>query len=243
MKFLSKVGLYALIILAFSCSKEEETPTSPLPAKGCFDQRTYTEQLPNLDFEDWSSPLESAGRYEEPCGGVWATGNGGTVLDDSKVTTVKTTDAQNGMFGAKMTTVLAFGLVSGGSIYAGKFKLNLADPAKSAKQGVPFDLRPLSFNGFFKYQPVNGDSANIIVLLTRFNNMTNKRDTVAFNQLPTYDLTNVYTEFKIDLNYNYPSGNLDPDTIVVNFTSSKGAEFFKGEVGSTLYIDNCKFTY
>ena len=235
-------GIFIISIVFLSCSKEEDKKESPKPTAGCFDQRTYTDQLPNMDFEEWGSPLESAGKYEEPCGGVWATGNGGVALSNL-TTTTKTTDAQNGTFAAKMTTVLALGLISGGSIFAGEFELDLGNPANSALLGVPFSERPIGLKGYYKYLPVGGDSANIMVVLTKFNASSGRRDTIAYGAMPEKSAVDTYTEFNLTLDYNYPMGTATPDTIVVNFTSSKAAQEFKGQVGSTLFIDNCRFTY
>jgi len=234
--------LSACILFVFSCSKDEEEVQAPVQTLGCFDMVTYTDQLPNFDFNEWGTPIESGGKYEEPCGGIWASGNAGTSLT-GQVTTTKTSDTQNGAYAVQMTTISAQGLIAGGSIYAGKFKLDINNTAKSARLGMPFTFKPISMAGYFKYSPINGDSSNIIVLLTKYNASTKKRDTVGWANQPGYAEVTAYTEFDLIIDYNYPAGNEKPDTVVVNFTSSKAAEFFKGEIGSTFTIDNCTFKY
>ncbi|HAW53072.1 MAG TPA: hypothetical protein DCX54_12200 [Flavobacteriales bacterium] len=237
-----KLILASAVLFALSCSKKKDDPSAPIVTLGCFDRPDYTNQLPNFDFDEWGTPIESGGKYETPCGGIWSSGNPGTALT-GQVTTYKTTDAISGDYAVEMTTISSQNLIAGGSIYVGKFKLNLNNTAKSAKLGMPFTYKPVSMTGFYKYTPVNGDSSNIIILLTKYNQTTGQRDTVGFANQPGYDLVSTYTAFELVVDYNYPAGNEKPDTVVVNFTSSKAAEFFKGEIGSTFKIDNCKFTY
>lgn len=242
MNLSKKLILCSSVVLVISCSKKEEDTPPPVVTAGCFERADYTDQLPNFDFDDWGTPIESGGKYEEPCGGVWASGNAGTALS-GLVTTSKTTDAISGTHAVEMKTVSAQNLIAGGSIYIGKFRLNINNTAKSAVLGMPFTYKPNSMTGYFKYMPVNGDSSNIIILLTKYNTDTKQRDTVAFANQPGYDNVTTFTAFDLMFDYNYSAGNEKPDTVVVNFTSSKAAEFFIGEIGSTFIVDNCKFTY
>ena len=246
MKYLY-VSLIAILLLILSCSKEDDPeviPTIPV-VDSCFIVKPYTDQLPNFDFEEWGNPESSGGKFEEPCGGIWATGNGGSALTGT-IITQKDTDAQNGTYAAKLVTKRTFGnILAAGSIFTGRFELNLSEPIKSAILGIPFTEKPKSMDGYYKYTSVNADSAQIMVLLTKYNSVDKNRDTVGYGLFVEYNTITAYTAYSALIDYNYSASASIPDTVVVSYTSSKGAseKEFKGEVGSTLFVDNGKFIY
>jgi len=110
--------------------------------------------LPDYSFENWSSVS-----VESP--DDWYTYNemlAGMGLENIN----KTADANAGMYAAEMTTVQE--PVYGDTIPA---MLSLAD-INSQTSLVPYNASPATFSGAYKYAPVNGDQAFIMV--TFYNN-------------------------------------------------------------------------
>ena len=238
------------VVMVLSCTKEEEVPviTTPDPqVDSCFIVLPYTDQLPNFNLEEWGNPENSGGRYEEPCGGIWASGNGGSVLAGGYLVLAKESiDVHEGAYAAKLVThQTSLGILAAGSLFTGKFILNWSKPFESARLGIPFSKKPKSLDGYYKYTSVNSDSAQVLVLLTKYNSVAKKTDTVGFGTFTEYNTVTSYTAYSTIIDYNYSAGNDIPDTLVVSFTSSAGSatEDLLGEVGSTLYVDDAKFVY
>ncbi|MDZ7741084.1 MAG: PCMD domain-containing protein [Bacteroidota bacterium] len=107
--------------------------------------------------------------------------------------------------------------------------------------GKPYTETPTKFTGWYKYAPVNGDSAGVGVILTKYNTATAQQDTVATAVSAITGITDTYTRLEIDFDYLLPG--INPDTITVVLTSSGDAGNFQGEVGSTLIIDDISLEY
>ena len=212
-----------------------------LDAATAFAQNTPT--LPNLSFETWMTA--SSGRYKEPDGGVWATPN--PTLDILLPTglppapTQQTTDAHAGASAVYMKTGTILGQNAAGTLFTGKFSLNISNPAASAKLGTPFNGRPARFKGWYKSHPVNGDSATAYIRLTRKNITTGQRELVGKAALLQKATVSTYTQFDLPITYFVPDA---PDTIVVVFTSSAGgANPLAAKPGSEMWIDDVTLEY
>jgi hypothetical protein len=203
------------------------------------------QQLPNSDLEEWTLfPSSNAlfKDYEEPSGGVWSSGNGvAHIAPNSIPPTTKTTDAHSGQFAARLETQTVFGQIASGSLFTGRFELDLGNPRNSAKLGVPFSALPMRFRGWYKYQPVNGDSCSVNCELTRWDTQSQQRVTIARARSVYRDAAATWTEFDLPLQYSV-QGVL-PDSITMSFASSAGAEFLKGVQGSTMHIDDLSLVY
>lgn len=112
--------------------------------------------------------------------------------------------------------------------------------------GFPISDKPIKLKGFYKFinpniQPNNvPDSAYVNVLLTKYNQPLNTRDTISFTE---YNLgeQNSYSPFEIDLNY---LNTQNPDSIGIYFRTS----YFQGPSDNTaecnyLYLDNLSLEY
>ena len=237
------------ILFAFSCSKEDDDTGSTKPKQDpdCFATTSYTDQLPNMDFENWGYPDSSDNKYRDPCGGIFASSNAVSAQFDL-ITSQRSADAQNGDYAANIVTGSFFGgvLLAPGILFVGEFtsyQLDLQKLLSNARFGVPFTERPASFQGFHKYTSVNGDSAYIAVMLSRYDQQNKIKDTVGFGELTIRNTITQYTEFDIPIDYNYAAGTEQPDSVAIVFISSKEIEDLLGEDGSSLWVDNCKFTY
>lgn len=187
-------------------------------------------QIPDGDFENWSNG--GAGFYEQPASGWWASLN---PLRDigGPVTLEKSTDAHSGNYSALITTKQFGTLLVPGVLVSGTFNL-LAAPNYFTR-GRPYTGRPSSFSGWYKYLPVNGDSAGIGMQLTRWDAAQGKRDTVGEAGIVLYLAANGWTQYAIPIFY-YSQDQ--PDTLIVAATPSFAGANFIGQVGSQLWIDD-----
>lgn len=191
--------------------------------------------LPNMDLEEWITYPN----YENPAPeGVWASAN--KVVDllpgVYPVLLFKSEDSYSGTYAAKARTDSASGMpLLTGSLSTGLFNVNLLNPLKSLITGVPYKSKPTKFQGYYKYFGVGGDSCEIRTTLSKWNAATKERDVIGEVVYRTTDLVDVYTFF--DLEVVYFSAE-EPDTIDVVFAASAGGEYFKGKIGSTIYVDD-----
>ena len=249
---MNKLNKYFLLAgcLTFimSCSKDDDEETStPTTPSDCFEQQSYTDQLPNMDFETWGYPDSSENKYLEPCGGVWTSSNAISSQLDVR-TSLRTTDAQSGKYAVMIKTEGVFGglVLAPGIFFSGKFlsyELDLEKLLSNAEFGVPFTEKPKSLKGFHKYISVNGDSAYVAIMLSKYNTSNKTKDTVGFGELIIYNSISNYTQFDIGVDYSYSAGTEIPDSVAIIFTPSKGIEDLVGGIGSTLFVDNCSFGY
>ncbi len=87
------------------------------------------------------------------------------------------------------------------------------------ESGTPFTSKPTTFSGFYKYNDQGtGDSAEVTVVLKRYNTLTMSRDTVAYS-VKTLPATASYTSFTVNINDLMPG--VTPDSIIIMFNSSK----------------------
>lgn len=245
--------MLAALVLLFACSKkddDDDTPTTPPTPVGCFDQVAYTDQLPNQEFENWGFPDSSGNKYQEPCGGVWTSSN--AISNELDLICVKkSATSQTGSAAVEIKTnginLLGNQVVVPGFFFCGKYKsyagINIFDPLASIEFGVPFTKKPASLKGFQRYTSVNGDSAYIAVLLSKYNPTKKMKDTIGFGDLTIKNSSTSYSEFNVTIDYKPEFTSELPDSVVVLYTSSKGIESLVGEIGSTLLIDNCTFVY
>lgn len=155
--------------------------------------------------------------------------------------------------------------LTGGDVYAGNYSLKLISnqmifgdevvflpgvagtlyidiAAIDCELGEPFTSRPTAMKGWYKYEPVNGDSAAIEVFLQ------NDDIPLGGGKQIINNTVNTWTEFTIPISYDYEQ---TPNTIVILFVASAAYDFTsittllqcKGQVGSTLYLDDVEFVY
>jgi len=196
--------------------------------------------LPNMDMEEWITYPN----YENPAPeGVWASAN--KVVDllpgIYPVLLFKSEDSYSGTYAAKARTDSASGMpLLTGSLSTGLFNVNLQNPLKSLITGVPYKSRPTKFQGYYKYFGVGGDSCEIRTTLSKWNAATKERDVIGEVVYRTTDLVDVYTFFDLEVVY---FSTEEPDTIDVVFAASAGGEYFKGKIGSTIFVDDFTLTF
>lgn len=238
-----------------------------------------------FDFEHYH--LDATGHYymwqrelsDGSLSNEWATANAGfqlsmgTALSDEYPTVpvangydgsaVKLTTMSTGPFGAMVNKRMA-----AGNLYLGTFVLDsaLSNPLKSTFFGVPFDGRPVSFSGYYKYTPGKDfqdrtgkihkeltDSAAVYAVFYRNHDAAGNAVTLYGDNIKTSPQivaiadtkylapTDTWTPFEVNFDY---SQTIDWQllanrgyNLAVVFSASKYGDIFWGAIGSTLYID------
>ncbi|UPT67550.1 MAG: T9SS type A sorting domain-containing protein [Sphingobacteriales bacterium JAD_PAG50586_3] len=199
---------------------------------------------PNATFESWVNSQT----YEEPTS--WSSLNVfSTVAPGFPITCEKSTDAHAGQYAAKLTTL------AGDPDFSGFPQLGQVFPQDTfpgfmllgnlglGTLGVPYSQRPTSANFWYKYTSVGGDSAGVLISLTRWDNNTNQQVTVgkALSSINTTEPN--YTLGNMTINY---FDNGDPDTLsIIAFSSYRALAILGNQIptqepapGSTLFIDD-----
>ena len=235
----------------------------------------------HLDSKDkyyiWCEKHEDGNMYDD-----WATGNAGygltngsagpeaypsTVLDEGyEGKGVKLVTCSTGKFGQMVKLPLA-----AGNLFLGTFDMSIAlkTPRLATGFGLPFDKKPKTFTGYYKYKPgenfqnkdesiVEGkvDEASVYAILYRNHDEDGNPVVLNGDNVQTSPLivakaiaanivpTDKWTEFTVDFSY---LEDFDLDllenrgyNLAVVFSSSADGAFFQGAIGSTLCIDNVK---
>ena len=200
---------------------------------------TISQQLPNQGFEEWKT--DDSKLFEDLAGGFWGTINRLRLLGPlGPITTEKSTDAHSGSFSAKITTKTFGSFKIVGIIATGIFDQKSA----SFVEGMPFSSKPSKLSGYYKFLPVNNDSCSAYINLSKYNTISNKKDTIAEGLLVLQGAQNQWTKFEVPLNYYL---NITPDTIKVAFVSSAGTVGMgstqNAQVGSSMLVDDLILDY
>ncbi len=196
-----------------------------------FQTLTYAHQdIPNGDFESW--PPGNFGNPE-----FWDSPNEDTSGFPFFLTTVsQTTDSHTGDYAAQITTGSVLGQIVPGVLTLGELIVNIENPEASEFIGIPFTDRPSGLGGFYKYSTTGNDFGAVGLLLTRYNEQTNNKDTIAFG-LRELTPESEYTDFNFEVNYlSYE----EPDSMNVIIISSASLDMTDG---SELIIDDLSLVY
>ncbi len=167
-----------------------------------------------------------------------------TVMGNGPLTAIQvpTSDAYEGLYSLK--------LMSGNmtSPYGDVFlpgamgTLDIDFGAMECILGNSFAFRPTAIKGWHKYIPVAGDSAAIEIWLQKKGTVLGRGKKVITNSVSDW------SEFTVPVTY---TSTDTPDTIIIVFASSAAYDFTnietlmqcKGQVGSTLYLDEIELEY
>ncbi|MFN4123087.1 MAG: T9SS type A sorting domain-containing protein [Flavobacteriales bacterium] len=191
-----------------------------------FSMLCQAQQLPNADFEQWSTPPGTS--HEVPTG--WSGTNDITGQLGITPVTKSSNPVQNGQFAVRMESIDFIGNAIPGFI--AKAKLDFVDG--NTAPGIAFTARPDSLTGFFQYFPEVNDEAAALCLLTKW--VGNGRDTIG-GAFITYGLqAEQWTRMSIPLFYLDSSA---PDSLLLIFSAS--SDFDNAIPGSVLFLDNLAF--
>jgi|GEM_PF-212357 len=213
-------------------------------------------QIPNGDLETWYNVMVSPTlNYDDigtgPTDNWLATLNSLALLPPTAggpgpVTAFKTTDKFAGTFAAKIVsedfplgpvTIFIPGMIGTAVMDMAGVRALLGKPC--------LDCKPSSFKGYYKFEPVNGDSCAALILLSRWDPSVKKRDTIGYGQMVFRNAVNTYTQFEVPVNYT-GSGTIDTMTLLVVASAGINVINFMGsvgQVGNTMYVDELTLDY
>ena len=162
------------------------------------------------------------------------------------VTVFKSTDAHTGGFAAKAVsanfplgpiTIFIPGML-------GTAKMDMIGVRALLGKPCP-DCKPSRFKGYYKFEPVNGDSCTAVILLSKWNSSAKKRDTIGYGKMVEHSAVGTYTPFDIQINYS-GTGTVDTMTMLVVSSAGFNVKNFTGSVGqpgNTMYVDDLTLDY
>ncbi|MDE5609910.1 MAG: PCMD domain-containing protein [Bacteroidales bacterium] len=211
--------------------------------------------IPDGHFENWKTEkAEDGSTYDELGNPFWTSLNQLASLPASMFTgpvTMYKETGRSGKEGDYAPKLVANEMLYGdsGMIFLPGVigTLDVVFDKLTARTGRAFTSRPKAIKGYMKYFPVNGDSASIYVGLTRYNEAAGRRQPVGLVDKIYKDTISEWTEFNLPIDY---FSEETPDTVMVFFVSSAGYDrnferlmHCKGELGSTLWVDDVEFVY
>jgi hypothetical protein len=191
-------------------------------------------QIPNNGFNSWTNYNPNN----------WVTANVTMFMgnDTSAFPITSGPDLKEGSTTLKLTTI---------KLATNPFAPNLPDTvgvlftgsinffSGSLITGFPYTGRPNDMSFLCKYNPVGTDTAWASVMLQKWNNMTNMRDTIAIGTWGVYgNMASSWSAQTVPLVYNPTLSSVFPDTAVIVFSSSS---YFRPKIGSALYLDAVGF--
>jgi len=234
------------------------------------------------DFEDWG---EAGGLFKYPAinDALWTSANSGIAI--AKVGNVDyyptrpTTDAYDGEFAAMLETQKGGRYwgnlipIFSGSLFRGKFNINMQEFAKSAKFGQPHPQKngkPILFKGYYKYKPgeeyidendrvVAGktDEFSIYAILYKVTrgepgleeyldgtNIMTSDKVIARAEVTDRTAKESFTEFSVSFIYTeQPDYDRYDYKLAVVFASSRDGDQYRGAPGSTLIVDKAELHF
>ncbi|MCU0358853.1 MAG: PCMD domain-containing protein [Cyclobacteriaceae bacterium] len=232
-------------------------------------------QLENSSFDSWYTTPKGYNEPGKDINSIWATGNAGTItLGEANVNPLLIRGEDRA---AKLVT-LDLGSVAGligqrmaaGSLFTGKFELDIANPLNSTKFGINFSAKPKKFSVKYAYSPgtpylnKNGqvitktDSCEIYVLLENRDGPEPKRVATGWfrsgekkiDQFQTITIDLVYGPLGSNIpTYQKPANGLFASVnekvthLTVVFSSSYNGALFEGGTNSTLVVNDFILIY
>lgn len=183
-----------------------------------------TDTVVNEDFERWDATA-----LEEPTS--WSTSNIFHIVESGTQSVFKSSDSHSGNYAMLLENKYS-SLIMDTIAFA---TTGYLDPqTEELEGGFPVDSTPEKLTGYYKYQPVNNDSALIGAWL--FRNTSGTKDTLAEVYVKLGPASS-YTKFELD----FPPNILQPDS--ANIAILAGDIDFKPQLGSKLWVDELSLIY
>ena len=189
-----------------------------------------SQQLPNAGFENWSSGSPNGwGNADDMLGGSGLVS--GTTLE------TQVSPGNSGNSACKLQTqsvnLLLIGAITvPGIVNSGTLSLDLASGAPVFGR-IPFTAMPTDFTFFYKYAPVNGDTAAVLCYFTKWNTATNSRDTIGGGGTFINGTVSSFTQMSVPITW--LTGAPSPDSVQMFFISSAGVA---PQINTSLIIDD-----
>jgi len=197
------------------------------------------------DFESWK--YNTVHHYYEPDSSIFSTLNIlDTIPTPSGITVYPCDTAHGGTYSARLVTrnIALLSIVIPGVI--GTIKINWNTQKAILGMRYPYgNTLPVRFSGYYKSYPLLNDSSATVLLLSKWNTSTHKRDTLAYNRLAFHGTIDTWTQF--DTAVTYWDQSKTPDTITILLLSCGGfnaGNMFGsvGQVGSMALFDDVNLT-
>lgn len=199
-------------------------------------------QIPNGFMENWVD-TQLMGQGQEP--NNWATTNvlSSPLLGSNPVSVTRVNDSYQG-FAAKITTIrqtnnLTQGKVpdTTGFMLLGTIDLN----GNILPAPYNYPSRPNALNFYSKYNPNGVDTAGVSIIMFKWNNTLNKRDTIGEGYYTVGQNQTTYSLQTVSITYTVPS--VVPDSMII-FVIASLRDTLTGQypkVGSAFYVDHFYF--
>ena len=178
----------------------------------------------NLDFEDWSSNQFGG---DLPDG--WANSNEWMMWGFPQSVFRDTIDPGEAVSSIKIVSVIhptAWPPWASGVIVIGASSIGM-------KPGIPYQQRPTSLDFVYMSNPLNGDTASVEILLTRYDIALDSTVRVGSGILYFPNLVTTWSQASLNVTY-YNSDT--PDTLIIVAMSSNAIGVWP-QSGSELYLD------
>lgn len=192
-----------------------------------FQVNAQTDTIPNPSYENWLDDIE------QPVS--WSSTNPWLALAGVQ-NVFKDTDAYDGDYAVKLTTIVVLTFKVPGLITLGSVVVNLISTEASIEGGMPWTTKPARLKGHYKYQPADEDSCAVIALFTRFIPQKGKRDTLGIGMFYGSEAVEEWTEFSMNINY-FTADMPDSMNIIVSSSTS----LFDPVLNSNMWIDALEF--
>lgn len=191
-------------------------------------------QFANPSFKQWEKRTFAGFEYSDPSN--WYTLNQLQKFGFDQ-TTIQTTEAHGDSSAVLLNTVSSsFGNIPG-LITGMPFLSNSGEPDMNLNY-MAFKDKPKSIQFWYKSYPEDGDQNAMYCLLTKWNNSTQTRDTLAEATWATDSTVSIYSLALVPFEYR---GNFEPDSMYILFSSSLNG--FDPVPGSEFYLDDILFNY
>ena len=196
-------------------------------------------QIPNSNFENWAT---AANGTDSLIG--WSSSN--AIVLYPVMSLYADSSSYQGVYAANIVTA-PFGfvqystigvLVNGEATFSYGGGGGGANVEYASGGGTPISYKPTELRGYFNFKTLAGPSETALgkVLLSKYNTMTNQRDTVSYSEFTFTNIADDYTPFSIALEDEMPG--VIPDTITTIFYSSNPETVGELGVWSNLFIDS-----
>lgn len=114
-------------------------------------------ELPNNDFEDWTTNDGIIYPGSNISSLYWDTSNkGASTLTSNNLTSNITTPIVSGKSAAQLKSMDVIGFFAAASLYTGSFgSVDILSMSATVNFGRPFTSRPIALTGYYKYTPAN----------------------------------------------------------------------------------------
>lgn len=167
---------------------------------------SVTAQIPNASFENW----DTVSQVVNPS--FWQSLN----LPNTTLANKMAIYGSPGTAGSKylkLTSQKFNNKLYTGMITSGKMDSVTLEPLS----GFPFTNRPGAIVGKWQHMVMGGNQGFVLVLLTKWNSNTLKRDTIAYTKTKLVDMAMAWEDFEIPLDY--VSSDL-PDSCIIQLSAS-----------------------